>query len=179
MINCANMNCNGKGDCLEQTELNSYIKSTNVSCIHDCRPVKCPNYDICGTISPQWYFDCHAGTCRSCALSGFKFLEFLENIECEICSEMKKGVKQPNCSHTTCVDCFKRFHKPPYWDDPQPEFPYSSDIESEYDENQNDRRWLNDPLIQKYKRDIDNWFNTREENERNESYLKKCPFCRQ
>jgi hypothetical protein len=112
-----------------------------------------------------------------CAKS-FGYLEFFENLECPICFETKTCVKQLKCDHTICVDCFKRCHLPPYWDDPQPEFPYDSDLEDEYESQWDSPRWRNDPLIQKYEDDSKKWERERELREANESYLKVCSLCR-
>jgi hypothetical protein len=170
--------CRGDGSCLEQTDLhNGYKKNEDMSCSHNCQPMKCPNYLICGELMPQWVLCCHKGTSMSCAVS-FGHLQFFENVECPICLDTKMCVKQKNCDHKICVDCFKRCHLPSYWSDPQPAFPYDSELEDEYDSHWENPRWRNDPLIQKYNDDFDRWELEREIREANESYLKVCPLCR-
>jgi hypothetical protein len=112
-----------------------------------------------------------------CAIS-FKYLQFSDHEECPICLETTTCVKQLNCNHKICVDCFKRCHIPPYWNDPHPQFPYDSELEDEYDSQWDYPRWRNDPLIQKYEEDWKRWESEREEREASESYLKICSICR-
>ena len=150
----------------------------DVSCSHNCQPIPCPNYLICQHLEPQWVLSCSKGLCMSpCAIS-FGTLQFFENTECPICLETKTCVTQANCEHTICVDCFKRCYLPSYWNDPQPEFPYSSEIEDEFDTSYNDPKWMRDPLIRKYKEDSERWQEERELKEESESYLKVCSLCR-
>lgn len=173
--------CKGDGSCLEQTTCkNGYKKYDNVSCEHNCQPIKCPNYLVCEHLRPQWFLWCHRGVCGTpCGVSfNNTHLQFFENTECPICFETITCVKQINCEHKICIDCFKRCHLPPYWNDPQPDFPYDSSVEDEYDNDQENPRWRNDPLIQKYERDSNKWYNDREIREESESYLKVCSLCR-
>jgi len=75
------------------------------------------------------------------------------------------GISQPNCEHTTCIDCFKRCH---YGDDTEnePKFPYP-DIEDEYYDNEENPKWDNDyPLIKKYNEDWNKW-----DDEKNQKYV--------
>lgn len=171
--------CNGDGSCLVQTDCkNGYKKSDDISCSHNCQPIACPNYLVCNHLVPQLYLWCHQGLCMvPCAIS-FGHLQFYENEECPICFETKTCVKQLKCDHKICIDCFKRCHLPPYWNDPQPEFPYDSELEDEYDSNQDHPRWKSDPLIQKYNEDWRRWEIERELREASESYLKVCSICR-
>ena len=171
--------CNGYGECLEQNDCkNGYKKYDNISCSYKCQPMKCPNFLVCGRIEPQWVLRCHKGLCISPCTTSFGYLQFTDNEECPICLEIKTCVKQLQCDHKTCVDCFKRCHLPPYWDDPQPEFPYDSELEDEYDADWENIRWRNDPLIQKYEADSKKWELERQIQEANESYLKVCSICR-
>ena len=171
--------CKGYGECLAQSDCNNgYTKSDTMSCSHNCQPMKCPNYLICGHIRPEWFLNCHKGLCMTpCAIS-FKYLHFVENKECPVCLETTICVKQLKCEHLICVECFKRCHLPPYWNDTQPEFPYDSELEEEYECQWDNPRWRNDPLIQKYEEDSKKWQIDREIREENESYLKVCPLCR-
>jgi hypothetical protein len=173
--------CKGDGSCLEQAGfMNGYKKFDDVECNHNCQPIKCPNYLVCEHLEPQWLLWCHKGVCMSpCGvLFNNTQLQFTENKECPVCLEIKTCVKQLKCIHSICIDCFKRCHLPPYWNDPQPQFPYSSEIEDDYENTINDLRWKNDPLIQKYHEDWDKWELERTMKESSESYLKVCPICR-
>jgi hypothetical protein len=171
--------CCGRGDCLEQVDFNTtYKKYDHMSCKYNCKPVKCYNFAVCGKMRPEWLLLCNKDMCNSCE-SGFSHLQIGDEKECPICFETRQSVKQLNCNHTICVDCFKRCHLPPYWNEPQPDFPYPSDIEDEYELHEDgNSRWRSDPAIQKYEENSKKWYNDREERERNEQYLKKCPLCR-
>jgi hypothetical protein len=171
-------NCNGDGSCLYQEGEHIYEKNTDIICLFNCEPVKCPNYLVCGNISPQRILSSHKGTCFNCRIS-FGHLEFFTNEECPICLDTKLCVKQSKCNHKICVDCFKRCHFPPYWNDPQPQFPYDSELEDEYESQFDLPRWKNDPLIQKYQEDCNKWELERQIREKNENYLKRCSICRQ
>lgn len=171
--------CDGRGICLTQTDLESYEKKKDMICEHNCAPIKCANFPVCGQQCPRWVLviaDGGAPIGFTCKLS-FGNLKFTENIECPICLETKMGVKQLNCEHNVCVDCFKRCH---YSRDyiPQPQFPYSREIEDEYDNSRDDIRWINDPLIQKYNEDWELYEIKVDETYENEASLRVCPLCR-
>ena len=71
---------------------------------------KCPNYDICYKMKSQGL-----NVCTSCFWR-FKneVLEFRENMECPMCSDVKKCVKFRKCEHYVCASlCFPRLHKCP------------------------------------------------------------------
>jgi hypothetical protein len=170
--------CPGNGTCLEQNSLDSYSKSELISCSYNCKILPCPNFTVCGNSYPEWLLRCHRGLCQNCNML-FKYLVFTENEEeCPICFEKKLHVKQLNCNHKICVDCFKRCYIPPYWNDPQPDFPYSSDVEDEYDSYHEDPRWKRYPLIKKYEEDTKKWYEERGRREDSEKYLKHCSQCR-
>ncbi len=62
---CSEKNvCKGRGECLQQTNHeNVYIQNIKYQC--NCKPQKCPT-EYCGSIEPQWVFDCHGGMCIQC-----------------------------------------------------------------------------------------------------------------
>ena len=86
--------------------------------------IKCTNYELCESVLPRWWFECKGNyLCTSCHMlfGTWKFqgqeyktckgiLEISDNLECPICLENKRGISQPNCEHTLCIDCFKRCH---------------------------------------------------------------------
>ena len=166
--------CNGDGFCLRQSDgLNEYELN---DCPHKCRPVECPNLKVCGTILPKYITFCHKGTCMSCRIMFNGKLTFHDSVECPVCLEDKPGVKQPNCDHLACIDCFKRCQ---YGEKiPQPPFPYSEEIEDEYEENHDDPRWINDPLIKKYNEDFAEYEAMLEINYAKEESLRVCGICR-
>lgn len=183
--------CKGDGTCLTQTDdVNTYAKYTDVSCEYGCTPKLCGNNIVCGTIAPQWYLTIRRGICVDCDMKFHKKLDIIENAECPLCLETKKCVVQPRCSHTTCVDCFKRC----MYGEPSteyPPFPYPKEIEDMYDEelsntgdldntNEFDARWKRDyPLVEKWERDCEKWHDDNDLKYHNERNLRVCPICRQ
>lgn len=166
--------CNGDGFCLRQSDEPNGYELNN--CPHECKPVECPNFKVCGVINPKAILQCHKGTCFNCKLI-FGKLTFHESVECPVCLDTKPGVKQPNCDHVVCLDCFKRCQ---YGEKiPQPVFPYPEDVEDEYDNNPGDPKWINDPLIVNY---VANWVayeNKIDSNYFREESLRVCGICRQ
>lgn len=181
--------CSGDGSCLIRENEKSYKKDINIECEHNCKPVKCPNFIICGESAvPLYYLQCHNGLCINCDMmfgswtsknykkTGKGILNFYENVECPICLETKRGVDQPNCNHTLCIDCFKRCYYGCY--DNEPHFPYPH-IENEYYADPDNQKWTKDyPLIAKYNKDLDEWDNQRELQYEKKDHLHKCPLCR-
>ena len=108
--------------------------------------------------------------------TGKGILNTVDNIECPVCLEHKKGISYPRCNHMVCIECFKRCM---YGDNTgQPIFPYP-DIEDEYDEEPENPNWKNDyPLIEIYQRDYDNWEDNKNEKYENETNIRLCPVCR-
>ena len=100
--------------------------------------IKCKNYELCESVLPRWWFECKGNyLCTNCHMlfgtwkfqgqeykTGKGILEISDNLECPIClEENKRGISQPNCEHTLCIDCFKRCH-------------YGKDGKDEEDENE-------------------------------------------
>ena len=178
------MSCPGDGECLGQSGDREfeYEKRTDIKCEHDCQPIKCPNYLICGALEPQRILWCYHGTCSNCQyMCGKKFggkgvLKFTEDVECPICMETKTCVEGLRCDHNVCVDCFRRCRNGQH--KPQPQFPYSSEVEDEYDVDQDAERWRNDPLIAKYKADWVQYELDEKITYLKEASLRVCPLCR-
>ncbi len=173
--------CTGNGDCLTQCGHNRecnelYHKIEDMTCEFNCEPMKCPNYLICGDISPKWYFNCHWGTCLHCKFmfGKQKILAFSES-ECPVCLETKQCVTLLNCEHKECVDCFKRA-----WygaKTQQPPFPIP-ELEEEYYDTSDEDRWRENHLVVKWWNDIEKWEDTTSEERSREKYLRCCPLCR-
>lgn len=166
--------CTGRGYCLRQTgDQNTYELN---DCSHKCLPVKCPNFVVCDSIVPQWILGCNKGTCTTCGYTFGRILTFYESVECPICFEDKPGVKQINCDHKVCIDCFKRCR---YGGTiPHPIFPYPHEIEDEYDNDPDDSKWVNDPLIIKYNEDWILYESKCDEEYYRETSLRICGICR-
>ena len=176
--------CSGNGSCLNQKDDLTYSEDSNhsdVICEHNCKPVSCPNGVICDNYKlPEWTIIIKkSGVCLHCDFRYHKKLNFAENTDCPICFETTTCVIQPNCTHPTCISCFKRSR---YGGDrpPQPEFPYSDEVEDEWDEVDDDdpefhakyplvRQWL----IDFQKHGIQESLNTKKEES-----LRVCPLCR-
>lgn len=83
--------------------------------------------------------------CNNCSEFNYtkhKQIIMINNIECHVCFENKKGIELPNCNHIICIDCYKSIYfgynnspRPKHFrelSDP-PEFPYTinDDIEND------------------------------------------------
>ena len=181
--------CKGTGECLTQTGENTYEKSEEYTCAHNCNPIPCCNEIVCGTQLPPWFHGLkHAGICIciDCDMKFSKKLGIVESADCPVCLETKLSVVMPNCTHTMCVGCFKRcmYGPPDGPDEPEPEFPYPDDVYDEYSSIGRDahrerimflKRY---PLISKWDRDWNQWQDKREEKYEKEENLRHCPYCR-
>lgn len=103
--------CSGDGTCLSQTGNNNYYR--DIDCSHQCQPVHCPNYTLCGVNLPLRYLYCHGGRCVHCNMFFGKDLNIRVptsvDEECGICLvEASSFVQFPSCTHYACVDCFRR-----------------------------------------------------------------------
>jgi hypothetical protein len=154
--------------------------------------IKCKNYELCEEVLPEWWYDCKGRyLCTNCDVAfgtwsapshcvyrtGKGELPFVDNKECPVCLEVKRSVTQPNCDHTMCIECFKRCH---YGDKSgEPLFPYSGDIEEEYEGDQENIKWkIYFPLIDKWNREWNQWDDKRISKYDSEDHLRKCPICR-
>ena len=153
--------------------------------------IKCKNYELCEELLPKWWFECKGNyLCTNCHMlfgtwgegdnrhTGKGILEISDNLECPICLENKRGMSQPNCEHTLCIECFKRCYYG--YDDTknEPKFPYP-DIEDEYYEDQDNPKWENDyPLIKIHNIEWNKWDDKGNLRKQNEENLRKCPLCR-
>jgi len=145
--------------------------------------IKCKNYIICNSLLPEYWYNCKGHyECDICFNLKIERLTQIENIECPICLEIKKVISQPNCDHNLCIDCFRRCYYGP--DNDGPKFPYSEEIEKEYEtylknEILNEKKWENEyPLIEKYNQELLQWGYNMERQYSNEENLRKCPLCR-
>jgi len=145
--------------------------------MEDVGGIRCKNYELCGTVLPNWWVQCKGKyLCTNCDMHFGKILEKSDNVDCPICFENKRGFSLPKCSHCICMDCLKRCY---HGDESgEPVFPYP-DIENEYFEDTENPIWASDyPLISLYNENWDNWENNKQEKYDNEENLRKCPLCR-
>jgi hypothetical protein len=170
--------CIGMGECLTQSDdLNVLVRNIEYTCPHNCEPVKCPNFLVCGTVAQEWYYNCHRGRCWTCRNTFEKNLTFKEEPEeCPVCMETTMCVVQPNCEHAMCISCFKRcWNGAPHPE--QPPFPYP-EREEEYESLECPSELHHDPLVIAWNNEL-----TRQDDEMSARYeaegnLRKCPLCR-
>lgn len=175
--------CNGDGLCLKHGDGPNGYEINN--CPHKCTLIECPNFIVCNTILPKHITYCHKGTCMTCAYTFGKSpeyngkLTFYDSVECPICLEDKPGVKQINCDHTICIDCFKLcIYGYRSRAIPEPVFPYSADIEDDYENNHADPKWKNDKLIIKYNNEWKIYQIILDMQYESEQSLRICSLCR-
>jgi hypothetical protein len=161
--------------------------------------IKCKNYVLCEATFPDWWYgtkrmylctncDMMFGTWSSgdTVMTGSGILKTTENVFCPSCFETKLGISYPNCSHTACIDCMKRFFYGERANEPA--FPYP-EVEEEYDEMGFDLtpeeelrwelRWETDyPLIKPYLEEWNIWDNERMAKIDREDNLRRCHTCR-
>lgn len=178
--------CSGFGECLQQSDVpGGYTKLADMTCEHNCEPLKCPNFAVCGDRSPLWVHQCHGGRCLHCNMNFRKNLTFKETPEeCPVCMEVSECVVLPSCTHTMCIPCFQRCYVngPPKTDEPP--FPYPEREDEYYDEmdslttNPVYRDLYYDPLVEKWNEDIERWHDRWDAKYADEENLRKCPICR-
>jgi len=168
--------CNGKGECLVQSNTGEYDKDNNTTCVHNCKPIICPNYILCNTEYPEWVGDRHNGLCANCNImfgtwNGRKgILNIINDVECPICLETVICISQPKCDHSLCINCFKRCH----YGKEEPIFPYP-EIEDDYYDNPNNEKWKEYLNINKYESAYNIWEREKDEEQ---GLLSRCPLCR-
>jgi hypothetical protein len=166
-------NCQGEGVCLEQTGIYPiYLRSK--PCQYNCKPVKCPNFIVCGQVAPLQVMWCHGSRCNYCNQKYGKDLIFKRGKEeCTICLEEKDlWIKMPNCDHYFCLLCFRRlhgYHLDSFW-------PFDSEGNVNFDEAKVIKDKAELPSLSKYDKD-DGCDEEDEEIIFDPSY-KKCPLCR-
>jgi len=186
--------CKGDGECLDS---NNYSKKPNVICDHSCIPIKCKNYILCSYQIPEMYIGCMGGKglCRNCLESfgtwgtmpggniGKGILEITNNISCPVCNKDKTCISQPYCNHSLCVECFKECYGYNWkYDVKQPKFPYSEDIELEYEDVElieDIKNFENKyPLMKIYNKEWDKWRdNEMVEYSKIKNTFMICPIC--
>jgi hypothetical protein len=106
------------------------------------------------------------------------------NILCPVCNENKICISQPYCNHSLCVECFKECYGDNWeYDVEEPEFPYSEDIELEYEDvnyrEEIDKFEKKYPLMKKYSEECDKWHDDKIEAWRKIKHLFSiCPICK-
>ena len=141
----------------------------------------CKNYEFCEkqTTGCGGCSICPKDLCMNCGMMFGKELIFKNDVECSICLETKRGIKQPKCEHaTTCVQCFRDCYYGKDYD--ELDFPYSNDVEEEYDEygglDYVPKSFIDRyPLIYEYEEESNRRFDKQQEMI---SVNSRCPLCR-
>ena len=132
----------------------------------------CKNFEVCGNTT-----DTRLDLCSNCYWMFHEVLTFGTSVDCPVCLEVTgPSVKYQSCNHFVCTNCFKRMMYGVEDLENEPKFPYSSEIEEEYEncENDNDPRWELDPNIIRWNEEWNAWDDARRPPEN----LKNCPVCR-
>ncbi len=175
--------CNG--NCFEQVDcsLPFYKKRDGSMC--DCTLKKCPYYIFCRNEIPEVIADCFGGNCASCDIvkvsaksnhQEYTPLPTDKEDECPCCMETKILYKLPMCSHTLCLECYRKLYFTDYGKledyPPYPEIPcyctgyvdngnkdgggqceddeYCCMRMKDFIENVDDEKWINDDAMLTY-----------------------------
>ena len=104
-------------------------------------------------------------------------LKFKDGEECPVCLEENvRCVQNINCDHYICIECFKKCHHWIVEDDNQPPFPYSQEVEEEYDEDP--EKFEDDPIIRTWQDCMTTYYDEIDTANRVNSNLRLCPVCR-
>ncbi len=150
----------------------------------------CKNFEFCDGMRPYgWcgegghsnsYLDSGGDPelCLNCAVMFRKELVFKNDVECPVCFETKRGITLPKCEHAICIGCFRDCYYGPDFD--EPDFPYSKDIEEEYEEYDDlyvaPKSFLEQyPLIREYEEECNRRYDRQDEMI---SVNSRCPLCR-
>ena len=90
-------------------DVNNFIQDYNQQ-EHDTdlRLEACPNFKACNQFLKKIHKECYQGRCLYCDITFGGNLEFVSDTYCPICLETKPNcVTWYNCTHKTCVKCFK------------------------------------------------------------------------
>lgn len=164
--------CKGHGDCIVSKHIDGY----EMSCSHNCKPRNCLNFLVCNSNQKNSIMVLGSELCFCCDVTFGKILSILDKAECQHClSRDIQCVKRFECNHALCFRCFKKAH---YGDPPkQPVFPYTKEVEYEYQNNKWDRAWNEDPLIKQYEYDYNNWVEKLYENFKECDPMRTCKEC--
>jgi hypothetical protein len=126
-------NCEGDGKCYKYCECECYDYARNIvfdicscghrshnlkycrvdTCIHNCKFIKCNNFDTCGISTPEWDMMNHPGgemgLCFKCWAYYGKLKRTSQPENCAICLEDKILVELScHSTHKLCIDCWDK-----------------------------------------------------------------------
>jgi len=134
----------------------------------------CKNFDVCGKTT-----DTRLDLCGPCYWMFHEVLTFGTSVDCPVCLDITgPSVKYQSCDHFVCINCFKRMKYGDEDSENEPKFPYSSEIEDEYWDDQDgfiqNPRWELDPNIIRWREECNAW----EDACQPPANLQNCPLCR-
>lgn len=142
--------------------------------------IKCKNFAVCEEMLPEYWHGVKGHyICTLCAsMFGAVELEIRDSVMCSMCDQTTLCAFQPYCRHPMCVECFRGC----YYGEKCPTipFPYSDDIQSQYESNPMQIRWeIQYPLIKMWQCQlealIDEWSKRIDYG----SLVRACPLCMQ
>jgi hypothetical protein len=164
--------CKGNGGCLILASntlslASDYVQNPNIHCDYKCHAKQCPNYLFCKRKCPEWVLQCNCGLCDDCSSTFGMELLFVTKEDCNVCQEKNTTcVQYKHCSHHGCLNCISySFYGTGYefFDvENEPKFPYQKETEEEYYDDQENKKWEEFPLIQKYLKEWNKWDERRE-----------------
>ena len=88
--------------------------------------------------------------CVYCTMAPEQVPKIIDDITCRSCYKITHGIKDPNCNHTFCIECFKQCYHVSRKKLHELVFPYP-EIEDDYLNNPYDIKWdKHYPFIQEY-----------------------------
>lgn len=176
----ARPNCDGTGMCLSQRHDGGYDRATE--CAHDCQPIKCPNYAVCGNERPRCILDCYGGVCAYCKMMFGVLTIAPVAAECPIC--YVSGAEQVLlvCGHHVCASCFSTQIESED-DEPQEEDYGGPSYDPEDDEGSDTRldewRLTMPDSAARYDQAHEEWSSRNHEKLASRRWIfGKCPICR-
>jgi hypothetical protein len=73
----------------------------------------CANFELCGSVVPQWELNLHGGICtQPCSLAygcAFEFRKMAADEACPLCLEQGLSSVVFQCQHMVCARCYGQF----------------------------------------------------------------------
>lgn len=107
-----NMQCLGHGTCLQRSKKGPYDFMSVRDCKYKCKPLECPNFQVCGRKFPAWMGSSGDKHCIDCfvLLHNTKLPTTFQvsptDEQCIICMDTTgEEVTFPWCNHKFCCKC--------------------------------------------------------------------------
>lgn len=82
----------------------------DVAALNCCSLSKCRN-SFCNEVAPEWYFDCHSGSCWNCNKTYGRIDPTNTIGECVVCFEANELYTIKCGLHTICIECIQKINK--------------------------------------------------------------------